>query len=103
MLLIYQSSRKSLRFLCCGFARIRKVDVGLSEGGKKFTRLLTSSKKLNTSLNYKLKSVSENKESESNTRQEKPDSWWYRVYIAALIFTALFITTLWIFERVFSS
>jgi hypothetical protein len=40
-----------------------------------------------------------NKQSE----QEKPDTWWYRVYAAALIFTALFIAALWLFERVFSS
>jgi hypothetical protein len=50
-----------------------------------------------------LKSISENKENESNAPQEKSDSWWYRVYAAALIFTALFITALWIFGRVFSS
>jgi hypothetical protein len=35
--------------------------------------------------------------------EEHNDSWWYRVYAAALLFTALVIAALWLFERVFSS
>jgi hypothetical protein len=42
-------------------------------------------------------------ETKENNKQEKSGSWWYRVYAAALIFTALFIAALWLFERVFSS
>jgi cbb3-type cytochrome oxidase subunit 1 len=35
--------------------------------------------------------------------EEHNDSWWYRVYAVALLFTALVIAALWLFERVFSS
>jgi hypothetical protein len=42
-------------------------------------------------------------ETKEQREQEKPDTWWYRIYAAALIFTALFIGVLWLFERVFSS
>ncbi len=35
-------------------------------------------------------------------KEEYSDSWWYRIYAAALIFTMLVIAALWLFQRVFS-
>ncbi|HTK37892.1 MAG TPA: hypothetical protein VL325_05320 [Pyrinomonadaceae bacterium] len=34
--------------------------------------------------------------------EELPDSWWYRVYLAVVVVTAVVITTLWAFSRYFS-
>ncbi len=44
------------------------------------------------------KNVGENAE-----REELPDSWWYRVYIAVIIMTILVISALGFFSSYFSS
>ncbi|MFN6963179.1 MAG: hypothetical protein ACK4S4_05360 [Pyrinomonadaceae bacterium] len=33
---------------------------------------------------------------------ELPDAWWYKVYAAVMIVTALVIAALWAFSRYFS-
>jgi hypothetical protein len=38
----------------------------------------------------------------TNEPSDYPDSWWYRVYAAALIFTELVIGALYLFQRTFS-
>ena len=35
--------------------------------------------------------------------EEKPDSWWYRVYFAVIIMTMLVILALWAFAQHFSN
>lgn len=40
---------------------------------------------------------------ENETGRERPDSWWYRVYAAVIVVTALVIFALWAFSRAYSS
>jgi len=35
--------------------------------------------------------------------EELPDSWWYRVYAAVIVFTVFIISALWAFSNYFSS
>lgn len=35
-------------------------------------------------------------------REELPDNWWYRVYLAVIITTIFVIAALWAFSRYFS-
>ncbi|MDQ3636106.1 MAG: hypothetical protein M3405_16625 [Acidobacteriota bacterium] len=36
------------------------------------------------------------------TKNELPDSWWYRIYFVVIINTILVIAALWAFTRYFS-
>jgi hypothetical protein len=40
---------------------------------------------------------------QENKSEELPDSWWYRVYLAAVITTVLVISALGAFTHYFSS
>jgi hypothetical protein len=40
---------------------------------------------------------------ENEAGRERPDSWWYRVYLAVIVVTALVIAALWAFSRAYSS
>lgn len=42
------------------------------------------------------------KVSEEYVKTELPDSWWYRVYFAVIIFTVLVISSLALFSWYFS-
>ena len=37
-----------------------------------------------------------------NKTEELPESWWYRVYLAVIIFTIFVIAALWAFSYYFS-
>jgi hypothetical protein len=39
---------------------------------------------------------------QENKTEELPDSWWYRVYLAVIIFTIFVIAALWAFSYYFS-
>jgi uncharacterized BrkB/YihY/UPF0761 family membrane protein len=41
--------------------------------------------------------------SKTETPEELPDDWWYRVYLGVIITTVLVIAALWAFSRYFSS
>ncbi len=41
-------------------------------------------------------------EKELEIIEEKPDSFWHRVYLAVVVATILVITALWAFSRYFS-
>jgi hypothetical protein len=37
-----------------------------------------------------------------NFPKEKPDNWWYRIYLAVVLTTILVISALWAFSHYFS-
>jgi hypothetical protein len=42
-------------------------------------------------------------EEKENRPDELPDSWWYKVYLAVIINTAVVIAALWAFSEYFSN
>ncbi len=40
---------------------------------------------------------------EEDKTDEHPDSWWYRIYIAVMVFTVFIIAAFGAFSRYFSS
>ncbi len=41
-------------------------------------------------------------EKQLKENEELPDAWWYRVYLAVIIFTIFVIAALWAFSYYFS-
>jgi hypothetical protein len=39
---------------------------------------------------------------EKEILEEKPNAWWYRVYLAVIVTTVLVIAALWLFSHYFS-
>jgi hypothetical protein len=41
--------------------------------------------------------------SESAKPEEKPDDWWYKVYVAVMVNAIVMIFLLWLFSRYFAA
>mgnify|MGYP006161990319 CR=1 FL=1 len=71
----------------------------------KFTLYFNSFYKTVNDYVGELKTLLDNTRAETeqeNKTEELPDSWWYRVYLAVIIFTIFVIAALWAFSYYFS-